>query len=243
MTDPNDVDVISELSAAFEREPRIDIKHNPIRALLRDDRLTLEGSVANIAVKKLALRIAQRVCGAIPVLDHLRVASVDVRQEGLLRDQVVSLVMQEPVFNNYTIRVKRTVGVETLREGGTDFGGVIEIEVHAGGINLSGRVGSLTHRRLAEVLAWWSTGCEVVENRLRVVPPEKENDGELSDAVRLVLEKDPLVHAAQISVNVHQGEVELHGYVPSTQEKQLAVLDAWYVPGVRNVVDHIEARR
>jgi len=30
--------------------------------------------------------------------------------------------------------------------------------------------------------------------------------------------------------------------VASKEEKKLAVLDAWYVPGVRDVVDRIESR-
>ena len=119
---------------------------------------------------------------------------------------------------------------------------MIDIEVVEGVVTLSGRVGSLTHRRLAEVLAWWTAGCELVENRLRVVPPEQENDGELTDAVRIVLEKDPLVQSSQISIDVQHGEVTLKGYVASEEERRLAVLDAWYVPGVREVVDRIQAR-
>src|SRR3569833_379584 len=44
----------------------------------------------------------------------------------------------------------------------------------------------------------WTGGCELVENMLKVSPPERETDDELTDAVRLVLEMDPLVHADQI---------------------------------------------
>jgi osmotically-inducible protein OsmY len=51
-----------------------------------------------------------------------------------------------------------------------------------------------------------------------------------------------LVHSGQISIAVEHGEVTLNGYVASDEERRLAVLDAWYVPGVREVVDHIQSR-
>ena len=89
---------------------------------------------------------------------------------------------------------------------------------------------------------WWTAGCELVENRLEVVPPEEDNDGELTDAVRMVLEKDPLVHAAQLSIMSRAGTVTLNGMVASDEEKRLAVLDAYYVEGVHAVEDNIETR-
>ena len=118
--------------------------------------------------------------------------------------------------------------------------GDIVIQIRDATVTLEGRVGSLTHRRLAEVLAWWSAGCEDVDNRLRVVPPEQENDGELSDAVRIVIEKDPLVQAGQLAVSVRGKIVTLSGYAASKEEQRLAVLDTWYVPGVRDVIDRIQ---
>jgi osmotically-inducible protein OsmY len=233
--------VVQDLLAALEREPRVDLHHYPIAIQEQEDRLILEGIVANIAAKKLALRIAQRVCGSCPVLDRLHVAASHM-EEGQLRAEVINILMGEPVFAEYGIRLKRDASVETWRVAKSTTDEVIEVEVRDGTVVLSGRVGSLTHRRLAEVLVWWTAGCELVENRLRVVPPEKENDGELSDAVRIVLEKDPLVHSGQISIAVEHGEVTLNGYVASDEERRLAVLDAWYVPGVREVVDHIQSR-
>jgi hypothetical protein len=174
-------------------------------------------------------------------VDRLRVVASQM-EDGQLRAEVVNTLMGEPVFLDYGFRLKHDGGFETWRVTKSKIDEQIDIEVHDGVVTLTGRVGSLTHRRLAEVLAWWTAGCELVENRLRVVPPEKENDGELTDAVRMVLEKDPLVHSSQISVAVDHGEVTLNGYVASDEERQLAVMDAWYVPGVREVVDRIQSR-
>jgi osmotically-inducible protein OsmY len=232
---------VQDLLAALDRDSRIDLHHYPIIVREQEDRLVLEGTVVNIAAKKLALRIAQRVCGECPIVDRLRVVASQM-EDGQLRAEVVNTLMGEPVFLDYGFRLKHDGGFETWRVTKSKIDEQIDIEVHDGVVTLTGRVGSLTHRRLAEVLAWWTAGCELVENRLRVVPPEKENDGELTDAVRMVLEKDPLVHSSQISVAVDHGEVTLNGYVASDEERQLAVMDAWYVPGVREVVDRIQSR-
>lgn len=241
MNVPTYSEIARELLAALELDPRIDTRSFPVEVLEQEDRLVMQGTVANIAAKKLALRIAHRVCGACPVLDRLHVLASKM-EDGQIQAEVVNALMLDPTFADYGIRARREHDFEVWRITHSTINENIDIEVHDGVVMLSGRVGSLAHRRLAEVLVWWTAGCELVENRLRVVPPEKEGDSELSDAVRMVLEKDPLVHSQQISVDVKHGEVTLNGYVASDEERRLAVLDAWYVPGVREVVDKIQAR-
>ncbi|MDA8364609.1 MAG: BON domain-containing protein, partial [Gammaproteobacteria bacterium] len=63
------------------------------------------------------------------------------------------------------------------------------------------------------------------------------------DALRLVLEKDPLVHADQIRANSRNGIVTLHGLVGTAEERKMTELDAWYLLGVRDVVNRIEVRQ
>lgn len=241
MNVPTNSEIARELLAALELDSRIDTRSFPIEVQEQEDRLVMEGTVANIAAKKLALRIAQRVCGACPVLDRLHVLASKM-EDGQIQAEVVNALMLDPSFADYGIRARRENDFEVWRIMRSAHNENIDIEVSDGVVALVGRVGSLAHRRLAEVLVWWTAGCELVENRLRVVPPEKEGDNELSDAVRMVLEKDPLVHSRQISVAVKHGEVTLNGFVASDEERRLAVLDAWYVPGVREVVDKIQAR-
>lgn len=241
MNIPTYSDIARELLAALELDPRIDTRLFPIEVLEQDDRLVLRGMVANIATKKLSLRIAQRICGACPVLDRLHVLASKMENRQI-QAEVVNALMFDPTFADYGVRAQNESGFEVWRVTRSAHEENIDISVDDGVVVLVGRVGSLAHRRLAEVLVWWTAGCELVENRLRVVPPEKEGDNELSDAIRMVLEKDPLVHARQISVDVKHGEVTLNGFVASDEERRLAVLDAWYVPGVREVVDKIQAR-
>ena len=93
---------------------------------------------------------------------------------------------------------------------------------------------------LATVLAWWAPGCRDVVNLLEITPPEDDNDDEICDAVRLVLDKDPLVHGDQISTQVRNREVMLRGMVANNEERRMATQDVWYIEGVRNVIDQLE---
>jgi hypothetical protein len=68
----------------------------------------------------------------------------------------------------------------------------MDIEVHDAAVILSDRVTSLTCRRLAEVLVWRTHAATWIDNRLEADPPQSDNDEEITDAARTVLEKDPL---------------------------------------------------
>ncbi len=231
---------VQAVAVALEQESRINMQNHPVRVFVEEDHLVMEGAVADIAARKLAVKAARGVWGGHPMLDRLRVVASKSATDGVLRDEVVNVISGEPAFSDYTLRLKRDDGYETLHQGGEDSHGNLMMEIHDGTVTLSGEVGSLSHRRLAEVLVWWTAGCEVVHNRLKVVPAEEENDGELIDAVCMALEKDPLVHAGQLSVHARDGVVTLDGYVASEEERRLAELDAWYVPGVVDVIDRIK---
>jgi osmotically-inducible protein OsmY len=233
---------LSGLMAALESDPRIDMHQYPVRASIREGRLVLEGTVKNVAAKKLACSAARRVAADAPISDRLRVAAAEPKEDGALRDEVANMLLQEPVFLEYGLRIVKKGVLDTLREPQGDPTRVLNIQVSEGTVTLSGNVGSLTHQRLAEALTWWTAGCQAVENELQVTPPEEDNDGELADAVLMMLEKDPLVHAGQVLISVKNRMVTLDGYVASQEEKHLAVMDAWCVPGVEDVIDHIEAR-
>lgn len=238
MSEPIPESVLNDIEAALERDPWINQHEFPVKVWAAENRIVLDGQVEHIAAKRAAGNIAQRIAqGRWPVMDLLRVVA-EAREDEALRDEVVRTLSQEPVFRNYTL-VAEVGGQREVFHDADNEEGRIELQVEHGSVTLAGRVWSLTHRRLAEVLTWWTSGCQRVENHIEVVPPEDDNDNELSDAVRMVLEKDPLVHAGQIKVGAAAGMVELDGSVASDEERQLAVLDAWYVPGVWGVDDRI----
>jgi osmotically-inducible protein OsmY len=112
-----------------------------------------------------------------------------------------------------------------------------------GVVTLDGQVSSLSHKRLAGVLAWWVPGSRDVVNGLEVAPIQEDSDDEIAEALKLVLEKDPLINAYRIRVTVRSAVVILEGLVVNNAESEIAEMDAWYVFGVDRVVNRLECER
>ena len=90
------------------------------------------------------------------------------------------------------------------------------------------------------VLAWWCPGVGDVINGLEAASDQSDGPDRIADAVRVVLEKDPYVDAAQVKVGVRRRTVRLTGFLPSAEQARLAENDAWYVFGVDDVVNEID---
>jgi osmotically-inducible protein OsmY len=235
--------VLKEIRAALERETRINLHRYPIRLSFSADDLVLEGETENIAAKKLALELAGAEVSTARIVDRLRVAPAERMGDAEIRDHVCKVLIQEPALDTYTIRARRKDEMEILRQSAVEPAGDIRVEVEDGVVILNGHVPSLSHKRLAGVLAWWVPGSRDVINGLEEVPPEEDNDDEVTDAVRLVLEKDPFVDADRIRVSARNYTVTLEGLVQNQEIKEMAEFDAWYVFGVDNVANQLVVER
>jgi osmotically-inducible protein OsmY len=236
-----------KVHAALEREPRINIHRHPIRIESRDGAVTLEGEVADVAAKKLALRLAGGAAagadGVRGVIDRLRVAPGEARGDGAVRDSFVRLLLEQGEFRNCTVRVRTNEKTMALRNAKDDGVGDIEISVTEGVIVLEGHVISVPHRLFAGVLAWWTPGRRDVVNALELQPKYEERDDEVAEALRLALEADPLLEADQIRPQCRDWVVTLEGAVPSEEQRRRAELDAWSIAGVDKVVNRLQVSR
>lgn len=232
--------VIKEVMAALEREPKLEIHKYPIQVDFDGVVLTLEGRVKDIAAKKLALETGGAVPGVSGLVDRLKVAAAEEMTDEVIRQHVQGAFIQESSLNECAIRVRREGGVEVIRQPPTQPRGAIEIAVNNADVLLEGHVPSLSHKRLAGVLAWWVPGTQNVLNCLIVEPPEEDSDAEMIDALRLVLEKDPFVNADQIRVRADDRTVTLEGLVSNQTESEMAEHDAWYLFGVDRVINKLE---
>lgn len=236
--------VLKRVQAAFEYESGINLQNHPIEMHFIDGLLVLAGEVPDIACKKKAIAMARSISGGNGLLDQLRVAAGERAGDGAVRDSLCGQILQHVDFQNCSVRVWVKEQVETLRDvAGADPSGALLISVEDGIVTLSGQVISLSHKRLAGVLAWWSRGCRDVVNELAVVPHEDDSDYELIDAMRLVLETDPFVHADQIGVSCENSIVTLQGVVSSEAESTRAEQDAWYLHAVDGVINRLEVRK
>jgi osmotically-inducible protein OsmY len=116
--------------------------------------------------------------------------------------------------------------------------GRIDFAVTRGVVTLAGEAPSLAQKRLAGVLAWRVPGTRDVINTLAVQPAEEDSDDAIRDAMRMVLDRDPTLRAAGIQVD-SRGGVTLNGTIPALSERKAAERDAWYLWGVRDVVNRL----
>lgn len=235
--------VLDAVRAALTSEPRVDLHNHPIAMDFEDDTLTLEGEVASVAAKKLALEAAVALPQVTGIIDRLFVTPAQPMGDGQIREQVRNAILQEPAFEECTIRETAKGEARTLRESPVNARGYIEIEVADGVVTLNGEVPGLDNKRLAGVLAWWVPGSREVINGIAVEPPEEDSFDLIAEGVRLALEKDPFVNASQLRVGVRGTEVTLAGLLPSEAQRDMAECDAWYVFGVDKVINKIEVRR
>jgi osmotically-inducible protein OsmY len=233
--------VLEEVRKALYSEARVDLLHQPLKLSWEQGDLVLEGEVGDVAAKKLALMRAAAVPGVSAILDRVRVAPAQRMGDDEIRDHVRDALVEEPALSSCTIEIQdkgQTLPARLPEEAA----GKITVSVAEGVVTLDGDVPGLAQKRLAGVLAWWVPGsCDVV-NGLGVTPPEPDDDGQMTDGVRIALEKDPFVNADQINVSTRNGIVTLRGVVPTPSEREMAEFDAWYVFGVDKVKNDLEVR-
>ena len=208
---------VKALRAMLTEKLKFDPNDFPIALRMEDGTIVMEGMVSNVGLKKRALLLAMGLQEVQGVVDRLRVRPSVSMSDDEIRDHMRGALTQESALN------------------GLD----INIEVRDGVVDLEGQVWSLSHKRLAGVLAWWIPGVLDVINSIEVNPPEEDSDGELSDAVRLALEKDRLVDAQSLKVSTNGYVVTLEGVTGCAAEREAAEDDAWFTWGVNDVVNNI----
>jgi osmotically-inducible protein OsmY len=232
--------VRKQVHAALERESRVNLHRHPVRIESADGTVTLEGEVADVAAKQLALQLAGAVQGVRSVVDRLRVAPGERRGDGAVRDSAARLLLQQPELRGCSLNVRTNERIEVLRRVAENPAGEIQLSVTDGVVVLEGHVISQSHRRFAGAVAWWTPGRRDVINALEVRPAYEDRDDEVAEVMRLVLEADPELDADQIRTNCNGKIVFLDGTVPNDQQKRRAEQDAWSLAAIRGVVNRLE---
>lgn len=238
-------EILDQVRAALEAEAPVAPAARGMSLRLKDGVLTIEGEVADVVQKRLALERAAAVRGVEALVDRLRVAPTRPMSDDEIRDRLCRILAGELAFRECTILAgcgalgQRT---ELVRAGQPEPRGWIEVVVEDGVVTLDGEAPSLAHKRLAGVLAWWIPGSRDVVNGLAVEPPEEDSDDQITEAVRLALEKDPFVEEDEIVVATRGAVVTLSGVAHSELQRRMAELDAWYVFGVDRVENRLTVR-
>ncbi len=241
---PDEVrDLESRIRSALQSEPRLGPSFSLAEIRLEAEGIVLLiGETLDVASKKIALERVAALPGVSGVADHLTVIPATPMGDQEILDHVRNGLIGETSFHAHEIRERAGRETELARGAPAGAQGSIDIEVADGTVTLNGSVPSLASKRLAGVIAWWVPGVRNVINGISVEPPEEDGPDRIAEAVRIVLEKDPLVDAGQIKVGVRKKVVRLTGLVPDETQRDAAERDAWMVFGVDTVINKIDVR-
>jgi osmotically-inducible protein OsmY len=221
-------DVRQDITAALQRELGSSLETGDLDVTEDDGVIRLRGTVRDIEAKRRALQIAVAASGTRRIRDDLHLPRDERQSDAHIVELLDMALRTDSAFQG--------IPIDCDRQPQPDRNGSwVQVEAHDGVLRMEGQVPTLTHRRLAEVMAWWTPGSVDVDNRLHVQPPEQDNDHEIADVVRHVFDKDRAIDAELITVLVRDAVVILRGHVDSHEQAERAERHCWYVPGVHDV--------
>src|SRR5207248_8889260 len=130
----------------------------------------------------LALKVTVAMPGLRDVVDRVRVKASAAMTDVEVRAHIRDAFLQELALQNCGIRVRTAAKEEVFSDPFEKHGDIIitvddtlarQETQDEGVVLLEGRAPSLSHKRLAGVLAWWVPGTRDVLNHLEIVPPEE----------------------------------------------------------------------
>jgi osmotically-inducible protein OsmY len=225
-TDRPDSEIAAEVKRQLEIDERVDAAL--IEVNVDDGKVTLTGTIGSAAERSRA-RSDAWVAGTTAV----DASALDVEwwaRDRMVRKKTPSLTDSEieQAVEDAFLYDPRVLSFKP------------EVEVGAGVVTLSGKVGNLAARRAAEEDARNTVGVWRVDNYLRVRPEQRPTDTELADRVRNAIERDPYLERYDITVTVVNGKAYLYGAVDSQFEKTQAEMVASNVAGVIEVSNELD---
>lgn len=225
-TDRSDAAIRRDVEAALRWYAHVDASR--IAVEVADGRVSLSGTVASLAEKRLA-RAVSWVAG-VNAVDN---SGLEIDWAARKREQ------RRDVFTpRSSDEIASAVFDALSADPRVDPSGV-EISVEDGLATLRGTVGDLKAKRTAAVDADNVVGVRAVENRLTVVPSAPPSDARIEAGVQEALLRNPYVDRYAITVRVSGGEVYLSGAVDSAFEKGLADDVAARQAGVTRVYNNL----
>jgi osmotically-inducible protein OsmY len=140
-----------------------------------------------------------------------------------------------PSDEEIAVRVRDSLRLNPIIQG-TD----IEVEVRGGIATLRGTVDAFWKKGYANDVAANERGVLFIQNHLAVVPTQKLSDQAIARDIESALERNTLVDADAVNIQVENGNVFLGGSLPNWTARRAAENAALYTPGVINVDNRIE---
>ena len=211
----SDMDLQRQVTNELRWDPSV--RDAEIAVAVRDNVVTLGGTVDSFAVKVAALKAAERVSGVQAVADELAVKlpGAAQRSDTELAHQVVSVLRWDVLVPEDRVKAR----------------------VERGWVTLEGEVEWDFQRRSARRAVQNLTGVLGVTNLITLKPRASTLD--VSQRIKDALRRQAELDARMIEVEATGSAVTLHGTVHSWAERRQAEQAAWSAPGVTKVDDRL----
>lgn len=210
----SDEDIKRDIVEHLYWDDRVDASKVEVR--VDDGRVRLTGALPSHLARSAALMDAWDVAGVEHVEDAMNVlypgGGAGLPDE-LLRENVLTALGWSPDL--------ASAQLDALAQGGR--------------VTIMGSVNAFWKKALAEEIVKGLRGVLDVENHLTVTPLGDALDQGIAESIEAALERNALVDASRVTVEVHDGIVTLSGGVDSPAASRLAYLAATYTPGVLDV--------
>ncbi|MEZ4520253.1 MAG: BON domain-containing protein [Thermomicrobiales bacterium] len=214
---PSDSEIQRNVLDELDWDPEVEAPDVGVE--VDDGVVTLNGHVANHAIKVAAERAAQRVHGVRAVASDIvvRAPGADGRT-----DTDIALAIAD------RFEWSDVIPHEQLR-----------ITVEDGVVTLGGSVGWRYESLEAEQLVRTIHGVVDVVNDIAVVPPQVTDEAEIAGEIERAFRRHAELDAQNIEVQIVGSVVVLRGTVSSWSEREEAESVAWRSPGTKHVENEI----
>lgn len=214
---PSDGEIQRNILDELDWDPEVEAPD--IGVEVDDGVVTLNGTVANHAIKVAAERAAQRVHGVRAVANDVVVHAAG---EGGRTDTDIALAIAD------RFEWSDVIPEEQLR-----------VTVEDGKVTLGGAVGWRYEATEAEQLVRRIRGVTEVINDIAVVPPQETDEDEVGAEIERAFRRHAELDAQHITVRIVGPTVVLSGAVSSWSEREDAERVAWRSPGIRHVKNEL----
>lgn len=196
-----------------------------------DGMVTLTGEVESMQEKRLCTYVAKGVRGVRSVENDM-IVDYDAERS----DMEIENEIEAAIFNDIRLYPK-----------------MLQVKVEDGQVWLSGSVGSLSEKYLAESYAWVNGVENVLSDGVNLYDWAKNDnlkrenypyrtDAQIKEAVEAAFIYDPRVYSFNPEVKVNNSVVTLSGVVDNIIAKRAAEEDARNIVGVSHVLNNLKVR-
>ncbi|MEZ4569866.1 MAG: BON domain-containing protein [Thermomicrobiales bacterium] len=214
---PSDSEIQRNVLDELDWDPEVEAPDVGVE--VDDGVVTLNGHVANHAIKVAAERAAQRVHGVRAVASDIvvRAPGADGRTDTDIALAIADRFEWSDVIPHEQLRITVEDGVVTL------------------GGSVGWRYASLEAEQLVRTIH----GVVDVVNDIAVVPPQVTDEAEIAGEIERAFRRHAELDAQNIEVQIVGSVVVLRGTVSSWSEREEAESVAWRSPGTKHVENEI----